>query len=146
MKHKKQDLDAIIDAATSGIREEQIDESLVNKSASRVWARVSQHMAEQTSLSADSNSGSLNIMNSDNTAEHINGCADFQSLIPAYLDGKLSTARTLLLEDHSNECIPCRQALKARRSDTAAKTATYVPRQHVSKGAQGRRLSTAKGW
>ena len=145
MKHKKQELDAIIDAATGAIRDEQIDPSIINQSASRVWARVSQQMAEETSLSADSHLGNLNTMNSDNIAEHIHGCADFQSLIPAYLDGKLSTARTLLLEDHSNECIPCRYALKAGRADAAAKTVTYVPRQHTRRSVRGPLLASVKG-
>ncbi len=126
MKHSKQDLDAIIDDAARAIRDEQIDSSIINPSATRVWARVSQQMADENSRLE-----SIDIMNTDNTAEHIHGCDDFQSLIPAYLVGKLSTARTLLLKDHSNECIPCRQELNAQRAFAAAKDAVYVPRQHV---------------
>jgi hypothetical protein len=41
MKHNKQDLDAIIDDAAREIRDEQIDESIINQSATRVWARIS---------------------------------------------------------------------------------------------------------
>ena len=121
MKHNKENLDAIIDAAAREIRDEQIEESIINQSATRVWARVSEQLS-------DANSGELNALNANHAGENINGCADFQSLIPAYLDKKLSTARTLLLEDHTNECIPCRRALKAQRAG-AAKTATFIPRQ-----------------
>src|SRR5215207_2382204 len=115
MKRNKQDLDAIIENATRNIRDEEIDSSIVNESATRVWARVSQHAA-QNSSSIISSSENLNTMNPSNNTEQIRGCADFQSLIPSYLDGNLSTARTLLLEDHSNECIPCRSELKAQRT------------------------------
>jgi len=52
MKHNKQELDAIIDDATRGIRDEQIDESIINQSATRVWARVSGQMTDENSLSA----------------------------------------------------------------------------------------------
>jgi hypothetical protein len=131
MKHNKENLDAIIDAAAREIRDEQIDESIINQSATSVWARVSQKMSDENSLSADSNLGNLNTMNTKNTAEHIDGCADFQSLIPAYLEGKLSTARTLLLKDHTNECIPCRRALKAERG--VATTAPVYVRQPARK-------------
>src|ERR1051326_7337640 len=57
--------------------------------------------------------------NEDQILERIEGCRDFQSLIPAYLAGKLSEARSLLLVDHTHECIPCRKAMneaRARRS------------------------------
>ena len=77
-------------------------------------------------------------MNVNNSTEHIHGCADFQSLIPAYLEGKLSAARTLLLEDHSNECIPCRREMKAQRS--GAKVATVAATQPT------RSNSFANGW
>ncbi len=133
MKHNKQNLDAIIDDAVRGIRDEQIDESVIDESAARVWARVSEQMADGVSLSADSNLGNLNTMNRNNTTEHIDGCADFQSLIPAYLDKKLSTARTLLLEDHTNECIPCRRALKKQRTSA---TAPFVVNQPARRPKQ----------
>ncbi len=129
MKKNKQELDAILDKVTQEIRDEQIDESIVDMSAARVWAMVSQQ-AEQNSTTVNSNSEGINTMNPSNNSEHIHGCEDFQSLMPAYLDGKLSTARKLLLEDHSNECIPCRQELKAQRTLAAAKSSTFVAPQH----------------
>src|SRR6185436_3090448 len=122
MKHNKQELDAIIDDATRAIREEPIDQSVINQSATSVWARVSQQAAGDLS-SVNANLEGVNIMNSTDSTEEIRGCADFQSLIPAYLDGKLSNARTLLLEDHSNECIPCRGAIRAHRKGEAADVA-----------------------
>lgn len=146
MKHNKQDLDRMINDAARGIRDEQIDESTVNQSAARVWARVSEQMADGNSLSAGSHSGNLNTMNINNNAEHINGCADFQSIVPAYLDGKLSTARTLLLEDHTNECIPCRRALKTQRSAAAIKSATFVVRQPARRVAPKRPRAFMNGW
>ncbi len=129
MKHNKQNLDAIIAAAAREIRDEQIDESIINQSATSVWARISQQMSNEKSLSATAHLGDLNTMNTNNNAEQINGCADFQSLIPAYLGGKLSTARTLLLKDHTNECIPCRRALKFQSADQTPKPATAGARQ-----------------
>ncbi|HKP73726.1 MAG TPA: FecR domain-containing protein, partial [Pyrinomonadaceae bacterium] len=60
-------------------------------------------------------------------AEHINSCADFQSLIPAYLSRELSQPRTLLLEDHTQECIPCRKALKEARNGRVARAVQVKP-------------------
>ena len=144
MKHNKHELDAIIDKASRDIRDEEIDTSIIDASAARVWARVSQQATENSS-SVSSHLEGLNTMDSNNTTEHIQGCADFQSLIPAYLDGKLSTARTLLLEDHSNECIPCRKELKAQRAYAATKSATYIPRQHVPRNVRGGQRAKS-GW
>jgi hypothetical protein len=117
MKLKKKDLDAIIDGAAKDIRDEQIDASIINQSATRVWARVSQETSNLSS--ATSSLEHINIMNTNHTADAISGCGDFQSLIPDYLNGKLSAARTLLLEDHSSECIPCRNEIRAQRNVTA---------------------------
>ncbi|HEX8247763.1 MAG TPA: FecR domain-containing protein [Pyrinomonadaceae bacterium] len=160
MKHNKQELDAMIEDAARGIRDEQISESIINQSATRVWARVSQQMADENlasasasaaaenSSSATSNLGNLNTMNNtNNTAEQISGCADFQSLIPAYLDGKLSTARTLLFKDHTNECIPCRRALKAQRAGATANPAAAVyVRQPARRGALPQQRANTNGW
>ncbi len=141
MKLNKQDLDAIIDDTTRGIRDEQINDSIIEQSAARVWARVSQQMSDENTSSATSNLGNLNTMNT-NTTEHIRGCPDFQSLIPAYLDGKLSTARMLLFKDHMNECIPCRRALKFQSADQKPNTATVGARQP----ALGQQRGFMNGW
>ncbi len=146
MKHNKQNLDAIIDAAAREIRDEQIDESIINQSATSVWARISGQMSDENSLFATAHSGELNTMNINNNAEQINGCADFQSLIPAYLDGKLSTARTLLFKDHTNECIPCRRALKFQSADQTPKTATVGARQPARNAVPGQQRAYMNGW
>lgn len=140
MKQNKQDLDAMIDNAARGIRGEQIDESMIEQSAARAWARIGQQMAENRS------SATSNAMGANNNAEQINGCADFQSIIPAYLDSELSAARTLLLEDHANECIPCRRALKDERANRAAKTATFVVRQPARRTSGGQQHRARANW
>ena len=121
MKRNKKDLDSMIENAARNIREEQIDESIVDQSAERVWARVSEKAALEPS-SMTLNLKGANAMNLNETTEQISGCGDFQSLMPAYLKGQLSAARTLLLEDHSNECVSCRRELKAQRSVSAKKS------------------------
>jgi hypothetical protein len=98
----KRNSEEILDNVTAEIRNEKIDSTVVSAAADRVWARVSAAAGEaEFTVPA---------------IEHIEGCADFQSLIPAYLAGKLSEARSLLLVDHTHECIPCRKAMKEARS------------------------------
>jgi len=94
--------DQILDKVTAEIRNEKVDPGVVSAAADRVWARVSAAAgASEFELPA---------------VERIEGCADFQSLIPAHLAGKLSEARSLLLVDHTHECIPCRKAMNEARS------------------------------
>jgi hypothetical protein len=92
----------ILDKVTAEIRNEKIDPAAVSAAADRVWARVSA-AAGETEFQLP-------------TVDRIEGCKDFQSLIPAYLAGKLSEARSLLLVDHTHECIPCRKAMNEARS------------------------------
>ncbi len=94
--------DRILDDVMAEIRDENLDAEVVSGAAQRVWTRI-------TGEQAASQAGITPV-------EHIRGCEDFQSLIPAYLQGILSSARTMLLEDHVRECVPCRRALKESRS------------------------------
>src|SRR6266550_2725020 len=96
------DFDNILDQATTEMRNEELDSVVVKQAAERVWARIA---VENTSTVASGAQAS----------ELIENCADFQSLIPAYLDGDLSESRSLLLVDHTHECIPCRKAMKDAR-------------------------------
>jgi len=114
------DFDAILDKATAEMRNEQIDSTVVNKAAERVWARVATELPVQKAEAA--------------SAERIENCADFQSLIPAHLSGNLSEARSLLLVDHTHECIPCRKAMKDARSRgmAPAKKAAVTRRYSIS--------------
>lgn len=109
------DFDSILDKTTAGIRNEQIDSTVVEGAAERVWARL----AAETSAQPEAVE-----------AARIGDCADFQSLIPAYLTGNLSEARSLLLVDHTHECIPCRKAMKDARTRrmAPAKKATATRR------------------
>jgi len=88
--------------ATAEIRNETVDSSVVDNAAERVWARLASETSELKTERA--------------AADRIGDCDDFQSLIPAYLTGSLSEARSLLLVDHTHECIPCRKAMKDARS------------------------------
>lgn len=114
----KNDLDNILDQATAQIRNEEIDSAVVKQASERVWARLSVEGAQQSAAT--------------HAAEHIESCADFQSLIPAYLNGSLSEARALLLVDHTHECIPCRKAMKAARARSVAPVKTTVRERRYS--------------
>jgi FecR-like protein/putative zinc finger protein len=105
MKRNSKELDSILDRVAAGIRSEELDVAVVESAADRVWARLSKENVVE--------------LPETNVVEEIRGCADFQALIPAYLRKELSDARTLLLEDHTRECIPCRKALKAARGGNA---------------------------
>ena len=124
---KRNNEEQILDKVTAEIRNERVDESAESAAADRVWARVAA-AAGETQFSLPS-------------VDRIEGCADYQSLIPAYLAGKLSEARSLLLVDHTHECIPCRKAMneaRSRRSITvkpAVRTTRYTMQPAVMRWA-----------
>jgi ferric-dicitrate binding protein FerR (iron transport regulator) len=99
---KRIDENELLDKVIDSIRTEQIDSASASAAADRVWARISAANA------GDANARGVNV-------EQIQSCGDFQSLIPAYLRGNLSEARSLLLVDHTHECIPCRKAMNEAR-------------------------------
>src|SRR5262245_46811123 len=113
---KKRELDEMLDKVTGKIHSERIDDNLVSEAKKRVWTRVAND-AGASPIMASASSDAV-------AGDHIEGCADFQALIPAFLGGNLSEARSLLLVDHTHECIPCRRALKQART---ARTETVAP-------------------
>ena len=114
---KSNNFDELLDQAVTEIRNEPVDSTVVDEAAGRVWARLAVETAAQTNTTAPA-------------IERIGDCEDFQSLIPAYLIGSLSEARSLLLVDHTHECIPCRKAMNAARARRLgpAKKATVARR------------------
>src|SRR5262245_2167064 len=121
MKRSDKELNEMIEKATAEIRSERVDPSVVEGAAERVWAKLSGESAATSAPAAH--------------VDHIRSCDDFQTLIPDYLNGSLTPARSMLLEDHTHECIPCRKALKEARFGAAAKPWQLAP----SKAAPTRR-------
>lgn len=112
--------ESILDKVTADIRNEQIDSATVHAAAERVWAQLSVEHSE------------LKDTMTTIGRERIENCSDFQSLIPAYLNNELSEARSLLLVDHTHECIPCRRAMKDARSRSVAPKKTAVVARRYS--------------
>ncbi len=115
------ELDNILDKVSADIRGEEVQSATLKGAAERVWMKVS--AVDENARPAVAG-----------PAERIEGCADFQSLIPAYLRNELSEARALLLVDHTHECIPCRKALKQAR--TARVAAAVAPRRPARKSSR----------
>ncbi len=85
----------------STIRNEHVDDKTVARAGDRVWG----------SLTGESPASSLGV-------HALRSCADFQALIPGYLDKKLAAPRALLFEDHVHACVDCRHAVEGARSVT----------------------------
>ena len=128
---KNKEIENILDQVAGQIRTEQVDATAVNAAADRVWARVSVE-ADASMMHANRS------QNAGAPAVTIGGCEDFQSLIPAYLSGELSEARSLLLVDHTHECIPCRKAMKQSRE---SRTAAIQPARKQKRKTFGYKLS-----
>ncbi|HEV8587525.1 MAG TPA: FecR domain-containing protein [Pyrinomonadaceae bacterium] len=124
---KNKELDNILDKVTTEIRAEEIDTTVASEAAERVWMKMS---ADVDARRMRAN----RLQDAGAPAERIESCADFQSLIPAYLRHELSEARALLLVDHTHECIPCRKALKQAR--TARVAAAVTPRRQTRKSSR----------
>jgi hypothetical protein len=105
MNRSKQEFDDLVDRAASSVRHEVPDDATVRESTTRVWNSLT--------------SAQSKTVEPVRQADRIQGCPDFQSLIPAFLDGSLTGARALLVEDHTRECLPCRKALRVARSGEA---------------------------
>ncbi len=128
MKTTDRELNNIVDDVTAEIRSEKLDPAVVAGAAQRVWTRIT---GEQVATAAGIT-----------PPEQIRGCEDFQALIPAYLQGYLSSARTTLLEDHTRECVPCRKALKEARHGN--QTAKHLEAQKAKAAAASYRMNVVR--
>jgi ferric-dicitrate binding protein FerR (iron transport regulator) len=88
-----------LDDIINEIANEQIPEDRIEQAA----GRVRQNLFRSTAAAPD----------------RIRNCADYQALIPSYLNKTLSAGRALLLQDHTRECVACRRALQQARSESA---------------------------
>jgi hypothetical protein len=102
MNRSKHEFDDLVDRAASSVRHEVPDDATVRESTTRVWNALSSAPSKTTEPVRQ--------------ADRIQGCPDFQSLIPAFLEGSLTGARALLVEDHTRECLSCRKVLRVARS------------------------------
>lgn len=128
MKHTDRELNTILDDVTAEIRDEKLDAAVVAGAAQRVQARLA---GQQAAVEAGVT-----------PVEHIRSCDDFRSLIPSYLQGQLSSARTMLLEDHTRECLPCRKALKEARH--GRQSSWQLDSQKAKVTASNRRMTTVR--
>jgi ferric-dicitrate binding protein FerR (iron transport regulator) len=121
----------LLDDAVHQVADDPIDPRQVEEAAARVWARLSQEGA--STLQTAQTAAPAAIVQAA-VPGSLHGCEDFQSLIPAYVRGELSTARALLVEDHTRSCVPCRRALREAREgkpERRAVRATAQPRNRA---------------
>ncbi len=95
-------LDRLLDDALEQIVQDSPDDEMIERSSRRTWKAMSALLNEE-------------ILHSPQGLP-LRACEDYRQLIPAFLDGALNEARSLLLKDHTQECVPCRKALKEARA------------------------------
>jgi hypothetical protein len=110
MKSETKGSEGGLDRIIAQVRNQSVDEQVMEQAARRVWAQVAQ-LSPSTAATAPA------------PIDKIRSCADFQALVPAYLAKTLSESPTLLLEDHVHECVTCRRVLAAARSGARRETA-----------------------
>lgn len=104
------------DRLLSTIRNEEVNDAVVEKSRERVWAK----MADGTAA--------------DSGARTLRTCEDFQALIPAYIEKRLPAARVMLVEDHLHDCVDCRHALERERAGEKQTTWRVERKPRASRG------------
>jgi hypothetical protein len=85
-----------LEQAVAEIRDQAPDSAVMEATAARVWARLSQAAAAHDTHAA------------------IRNCADFQALLPELRAGRLSEARTVLVRDHLHQCVACRHIYEGK--------------------------------
>ena len=96
-------MDSALEQAVSEIRDEPVDDAVVEAASARVWARLVEEvpgLGEPAAVPA--------------AVPHLRTCADFQALIPDFRAGRLAAARATLVRDHLHECVACRKVYEGR--------------------------------
>ena len=106
-----------LDQALAAARAQQPEPEIMKAAGERVWQHLNEQMQNGPAAAVDA----------------IHGCEDVRALLPEYHAGKLSPARTLLVEDHLHECAACHREAERNRS-----SATLLPwKQELPKIRQG---------
>ncbi len=137
MTHSNHNPDQILNETLSAIRDEELDAATIDRAAERVWARVARKQTGVLSATSTPDSAATADIAAVAAAAAVlpdgnRSCADFQNMIPAYLDKDLSGARLLLFEDHTRECLACRRALKQARTGTPSMATAAHPAYSVA--------------
>ncbi len=111
MDVNRKDSKKMLYAAIDAVRTAAPDRTEMEERAARVWARIGAEFEE----SEQSLKSRELLTASEFRSEQIRNCNDYRALISDYLAGNLSSARALLVKDHTNECVACRNALNAAR-------------------------------
>jgi len=111
--------DARLDQAVSELRGEQPDAKALSASAERVWQRLQSGEGQEAVA---------------NALQLIRGCADIRSLLPAFHQQALPSARALIVQDHLRECVACRSFALGRGVDGAASASWRM--EPASRGLQ----------
>jgi hypothetical protein len=94
MNLEQNPMDPALEQAMSEIRNDAVDDAVIEAAAARVWANIAAQTHEAHAP--------------------LRTCADFQALLPDYKAGKLPQARALLVKDHLHECVACRRVYEGR--------------------------------
>ncbi|MEO8029033.1 MAG: hypothetical protein ABI823_21310, partial [Bryobacteraceae bacterium] len=101
------------DNLLSEIRNEPVSDAIVAQAADRVRAQ----------MAAGSNVTVMPVK--------LSSCADFQALIPSYLNLRsgLPEGRVMLLEDHMRSCVDCRRTMMVARDGESPRVVTMTARR-----------------
>ncbi len=93
--------DALLDEAIAQVRDDRPDEAAIEAAADRVWNNLNTSGTPAAVAAA--------------AVTELRDDDDYVAMIPAYLAGTLSPARTLLLEEQLRQSVTLRRALNAAR-------------------------------
>jgi ferric-dicitrate binding protein FerR (iron transport regulator) len=113
-----------LERALAEVLSEPLDDRRVEEAAARVWGRLSAAAGSNAGAAAPLAAAAVSSGSSASSGPQ--GCQDFGHQVPAYLRGELTSARALLLEDHTRDCLPCRRALHAARQERAGQAAVAL--------------------